>query len=56
MGAHDADIKVTTSELNQIIEFVQYILDYLYVLPAKLNGIQTKIEKSLPKNRGGTRK
>lgn len=53
MGAHDAAIKVSASELNQIIEFVQYILDYLYVLPSKLNEIQTKMEKALPENEEG---
>ncbi len=44
IGAHDADadIAVTGNELNQIVEFVQYIVEYLYVLPAKINKIQEK--------------
>ncbi|MDP4132829.1 MAG: DUF4145 domain-containing protein [Bacillota bacterium] len=46
MGAHDADISTTKQELEQVIEFVQYILDYLYILPAKINKIQEKMARA----------
>jgi hypothetical protein len=45
MGAHDADISATKQELEQVIEFVQYILDYLYILPAKIDKIQKRMAK-----------
>lgn len=51
MGAHDMDVSIQRFELEQIIEFVKYILDYLYILPAKLSAIQEKLEKKkLTKN------
>ncbi|NJD01218.1 MAG: DUF4145 domain-containing protein, partial [Ruminiclostridium sp.] len=49
MGAHDTDVSVRSFELEQIIEFVEYILDYLYILPAKLSAIQEQLEKKKPK-------
>lgn len=49
MGAHDTDISIRKYELEQIIDFVRYILDYLYILPAKLNAIQEQMEKRKPK-------
>ncbi len=45
MGAHDADILINSIELEQIIEFVKYILEYLYILPSKLSAIQEQLEK-----------
>jgi len=39
MGAHDTNITISMQDLNQIIEFVQYILEYLYILPSKINKI-----------------
>ena len=45
MGAHDADILIRKRELEQIIDFVRYILEYLYILPAKLSSIQEQLEK-----------
>lgn len=46
MGAHDAEISATKQELEQVIEFVQYILDYLYILPDKINKIQEKMARA----------
>ena len=43
MGAHDAEVLIHICELEQVIDFVKYILDYLYVLPAKLNFIQEQM-------------
>lgn len=48
MGAHDTDVSITDDELNQTVEFVQYIIDYLYILPAKLNSVQPQLEKKEP--------
>lgn len=44
MGAHDPIVNLSYKELDQIIDFVQYILDYLYILPEKLAKIQAKLE------------
>lgn len=43
MGAHDSQINVSQTDINLIFEFVKYILDYLYVLPAKLKEMQEKM-------------
>lgn len=46
MGAHEDSVNIMLNELNHIIEFVQYIIDYLYILPAKLNKIQQQLKKT----------
>jgi len=43
MGAHDTQVQVSRSDMNLIFEFVKYILDYLYILPAKLKEMQEKM-------------
>lgn len=43
MGAHDAQVHVSRSDMDWIFEFIKYILDYLYVLPAKLKEMQEKM-------------
>lgn len=43
MGAHDTQVQVSRSDVNLIFEFVKYILDYLYILPAKLKEMQEKM-------------
>ncbi|MGV8906620.1 MAG: DUF4145 domain-containing protein [Acetobacterium sp.] len=50
MGAHDAEVQIHIRELEQVIDFVKYILDYLYILPAKLNSIQEQMEKQKPQS------
>lgn len=50
IGAHDSDVSIHGYEIEQIIEFVKYIIDYLYVLPAKLSSIQEQLEKRKQKN------
>ena len=45
IGAHEEEVTVSDNELNYIIEFVKYILDYLYVLPQKLDAVQKKMQK-----------
>lgn len=44
MGAHDTEISISTLVLNQLIDFVRYILDYLYVLPVKLKVVQERLD------------
>lgn len=53
MGAHDADVSIHNFELERIIEFVKYLIDYLYILPSKLSAIQEQLEKKKPKKSEG---
>lgn len=43
MGAHDTKVNISHLDLELIIEFVEYVLDYLYVLPSKLKKMQEKM-------------
>lgn len=52
IGAHDNNGEVSAHEINQVTEFVEYILDYLYVLPAKIKSLQRRlgIKVGMPKD------
>ena len=43
-AAHDRDIEVDSSDLNSMIEFVEYIVEYLYVLPYKIDCYKKRLE------------
>ena len=45
MGAHDSQITIQKFELEQIVDFVKYVMEYLYILPGKLKSIQILLEK-----------
>jgi len=44
IGAHGENIYISPFELDLNINFVQYIIDYLYILPAKLDEAQKKLK------------
>lgn len=44
MGAHLVEININSSDLNHIIEFVQYIIEYLYILPHKIESLSKKMK------------
>jgi hypothetical protein len=43
-AAHDKEIDVDSSDVNSMIEFVEHIIDYLYVLPYKIERYKKRIE------------
>jgi hypothetical protein len=43
IGAHDIKVSIPSHELDNIIEFVQYIIDYLYILPHKLKRAEKRL-------------
>lgn len=42
--AHDKEVEVDTTDVNSMIEFVEYIIEYLYILPYKIERYKRKIE------------
>jgi len=44
IGAHGEDLCISPPELELNVNFVQYIIDYLYILPAKIDEAQKKLE------------
>ena len=49
LGAH-GDIKINNKELNYLFDFVTYIIEYLYVMPYRMNELENKL-KDLNKQR-----
>lgn len=47
LGAHDAEDEVTEEDVPIILDFLEAILEYLYVAPAKIAAIQTRLHKPL---------
>lgn len=43
-AAHGKEIEVDSSDVNSMIEFVEYIIDYLYILPYKIERYKKRIE------------
>lgn len=43
IGAHE-NIDIASTELDRIIDFVKYIIEYLYILPGKIEEIQDKLK------------
>lgn len=43
IGAHGEDINIYPKELNELIVFVEYILEYLYILPNKIKELEDKL-------------
>ncbi|MFR7635284.1 MAG: DUF4145 domain-containing protein [Lachnospirales bacterium] len=42
LGAHE-DIKINNKELNYLFDFVTYIIEYLYVIPYRINELENKL-------------
>ncbi len=45
-GAHDAEDEVTEEDVPIILDFLDAILEYLYVAPAKIAAVQARLKKS----------
>lgn len=46
LGAHDADDEVTEEDVPIILDFLEAILEYLYVAPAKIVAVQKRLKKT----------
>ena len=47
LGAHDAEDDVTEEDVPIILDFLEAILEYLYVAPAKIEAVQARLAKTL---------
>jgi hypothetical protein len=47
LGAHDAEDEVTNEDVPTIISFLEAILEYLYVAPAKIAVVRARLKKSI---------
>lgn len=45
-GAHDAEEEVTEEDVPIILDFLEAILEYLYVAPAKIAAVQARLKKT----------
>ncbi len=43
LGAHDAEDEVTEEDVPIILDFLEAILEYLYVAPAKIEAVRTRL-------------
>ncbi len=46
LGAHDADDEVTEEDVPIILDFLEAILEYLYVAPAKIAAVQARLNRT----------
>ncbi len=44
MGAHESDIEISTTELSSTIKLVEYIIQYIYILPNEIEILEKKIK------------
>ena len=44
LGAHEAEDEVTEEDVPIILDFLEAILEYLYVAPAKIEALRTRLE------------
>ena len=45
LGAHDAEDEVTEEDVPIILDFLEVILEYLYVAPAKIAAVQARLNR-----------
>lgn len=45
LGAHDAEDEVTEQDVPIILDFLEAILEYLYVAPAKIEAVRTRLTR-----------
>ena len=51
LGAHDAEDEVTEDDVPVILDFLEAILEYLYVAPAKIEAVRTRLTRlPIPEN------
>jgi hypothetical protein len=46
LGAHDAEDEVTEADVPIIQDFLEAILEFLYVAPAKIAAVQARLKKT----------
>jgi hypothetical protein len=46
LGAHFAEEKVTEEDVTTMLDFVETILEYLYVAPAKVDAVKARLKKT----------
>lgn len=46
LGAHDAEDEVTEEDVPLILDFLEAILEYLYIAPAKIAAVQRRLKKT----------
>jgi hypothetical protein len=46
LGAYDANDEVTEEDVPIIMDFLEAILEYLYVAPAKIAAVQARLKKT----------
>lgn len=44
IGAHESDIEISTTELSSTIKLVEYIIQYIYILPKEIEILEKKIK------------
>lgn len=44
MSAHESDIEISTTELSSTIKLVEYIIQYIYILPKEIEILEKKIK------------
>ena len=44
--AHWKELVPDESDINSLVEFIQYIIDYLYIIPAKIKQFQEKMDRT----------
>ena len=47
LGGHDAEDEVTEADVPIILDFLEAILEYLYVAPAKIAAVQARLKTAL---------
>lgn len=45
LGAHFDEVEVTTEDVPIILDFVELLLEYLYVAPAKIEAVQKRLDR-----------
>jgi len=56
LGAHDAEDEVNQDDVPIILDFLEAILEYLYIAPAKINAVKARLAKADEKKGRGTGK
>lgn len=46
VGAHGGDVNIPPYEIETINNFVRYIIEYLYIMPAKIDEAQKTLDKN----------
>lgn len=53
LAAHDAEDEVTEKDVPIILEFLEAILEYLYVAPSKIEAVQKRLTRLTPPENAG---